>query len=744
MKTNIFVVIFCFCITLLHAQSTYIDSINHLISAAKTDTARINLTNKKVYKLIEINLDASLNLARINLTDARKLNYKKGEAMALSNMATDLTMKGNYDSARNALTEAGKIIYSLGDSDMIAILYGGFGMLYGVQSKYDSSTVYYQKSVGIYERIGNKNSLSSSYGNLAIGYLMQSNFPQALLYQQKSLKLAEEQNNKTSQAYTLMNMGSTYLDMGDTVKSEQSFLKGIEIAKNLDIKNVELYGYSNIANLYFVMNNWEKSYSYAMRAEELAKAMGDASIQAASMVKAALALMKAKKYSEAEALTIKSMAIADSAKQPLTIYQAYSAMGAILVAQEKYREAIPLLEKSITTLKGADGYDESLAEAYHNLSMCYEKTGNYAKALLNYKVSSQIVDSVRGKENIRKATELSMTYEFDKKQSIANALQAKKNAETRSKQLLLLGGLLLAFIVAIGGWISYRNKQKANRQLRQQKEKVETTLTELKATQAQLIQSEKMASLGELTAGIAHEIQNPLNFVNNFSEVNTELIDELEQEVAKGNLDEVKEIARNIKENEEKINHHGKRVGDIVKGMLQHSRTNSRVKESTNINALADEYLRLSYHGLRAKDNSFNATMNTDFDKTAGNIKIIPQDIGRVLLNLYNNAFYAVTEKKKQQPEGLSAGQAGYEPLVSVSTKNINGKVEISVKDNGNGIPKNIVDKIFQPFFTTKPAGQGTGLGLSLSYDIVKAHGGEIKVESKEGEGTKFTVQLPA
>jgi len=736
MKNNIFIVIFCFCITLLHAQSRYIDSLNRLISASKTDTGRINLTNKKVGKLIEINLDAALNLARINLADARKSNYKKGGAMALSYMATNFTMKGNYDSARNALTEAGKIIYSLGDSDMIAILYGGFGMLYGVQSKYDSSAIYYQKSVGIYERIGNKLSLSSSYGNLAIGYLMQSNFPQALLYQQKSLKLAEEQNNKTSQAYTLMNMGSTYQDMGDTVKSEQSLLKGIEIAKSLDIKNVELYGYSNIANLYFVMNNWEKSYTYAMRAEELAKAMGDASIQAASMVKAALALMKTKKYSEAVALTTKSMAIADSAKQPLTIYQAYSAMGSILVAQEKYREAIPLLEKSITTLKGADGYDESLAEAYNNLSISYEKTGNYAKALLNYKVSAQIVDSVRGKENIRKATELSMTYEFDKKQGITNALQAKKNAETRSKQLLLSGGLLLTIIVAIGGWISYRNKQKANRQLHQQKEKVETTLTELKATQAQLIQSEKMASLGELTAGIAHEIQNPLNFVNNFSEVNTELIDELEQEVAKGNLDEVKVIARNIKENEEKINHHGKRAGDIVKGMLQHSRTNSGVKESTSINALADEYLRLSYHGLKAKDKSFNATMNTDFDKTVGNIKIIPQDIGRVLLNLYNNAFYAVSEKKK-------SADGGYDPTVSVNTKKADNQITIIVKDNGNGIPKKVVDKIFQPFFTTKPAGQGTGLGLSLSYDIVNAHGGEIKVETKENEGTEFIIQLP-
>jgi signal transduction histidine kinase/ligand-binding sensor domain-containing protein len=275
------------------------------------------------------------------------------------------------------------------------------------------------------------------------------------------------------------------------------------------------------------------------------------------------------------------------------------------------------------------------------------------------------------------------------------------------------------------------------KELKEEKEIVESTLSELKSTQAQLIQSEKMASLGELTAGIAHEIQNPLNFVNNFSEVSNELIDEMKEELNKGDIDEAKAIAEDVKQNLEKINHHGKRAGDIVRGMLQHSRTSTGVKESTNINALADEYLRLSYHGLRAKDKSFNATMKTDFDETPGKINIIPQDIGRVLLNLFNNAFYAVNEKAKQNIPG-------YEPTIVVSTKKINNKIEIGVRDNGNGIPQKIVGKIFQPFFTTKPTGQGTGLGLSLSYDIVKAHGGEIKVETKEGEGTKFTVQLPA
>jgi signal transduction histidine kinase len=280
------------------------------------------------------------------------------------------------------------------------------------------------------------------------------------------------------------------------------------------------------------------------------------------------------------------------------------------------------------------------------------------------------------------------------------------------------------------------NQKKSRILLQQQKNELEQSLRQLRTTQTQLVQAEKMASLGELTAGIAHEIQNPLNFVNNFSEVSTELVDEMKSEIKKGNYNEVNVIADDVKQNLEKINHHGQRASDIVKGMLQHSRSSSGVKEPTDINALADEYFRLAYHGLRAKDKTFNATMKTDFDESIGKIDIIPQDIGRVVLNLITNAFYAVNEKSKQ-------GIADYEPTVSVVTKKVNHQVEIRVTDNGNGIPANIVDKIFQPFFTTKPTGQGTGLGLSLSYDIVKAHGGELKVETKEGMGTEFIIQLP-
>ena len=288
-----------------------------------------------------------------------------------------------------------------------------------------------------------------------------------------------------------------------------------------------------------------------------------------------------------------------------------------------------------------------------------------------------------------------------------------------------------------------RNELVAGQKIQLEKDVAERTadlkqsLEELKATQAQLIQSEKMASLGELTAGIAHEIQNPLNFVNNFSEVSNELIDEMEDELVKGNYAGARAVASDIRQNLEKINHHGKRADAIVKGMLQHSRVSNGAKEPTNINALADEYLRLAYHGLRAKDKSFNVSLETDFDENVGKIGIIPQDIGRVILNLITNAFYAVTEKKQQS-------LPGYEPTVTVSTHKSGDKVEIKVADNGNGITAKVLDKIYQPFFTTKPSGQGTGLGLSMSYEIVtKSHGGELRVETKEGEGAVFTIVLP-
>ncbi len=318
------------------------------------------------------------------------------------------------------------------------------------------------------------------------------------------------------------------------------------------------------------------------------------------------------------------------------------------------------------------------------------------------------------------------------------------------------GATLIAFAWIFGKWATSKKQEEELRisterraelealvqerttELLKQKEELQEIVKELKSTQNQLIQSEKMASLGELTAGIAHEIQNPLNFVNNFSEVSMELVDEMEEELNKGDTTEAIAIATDIKQNLEKIRHHGKRADGIVKGMLQHSRASSGQKEPTDINVLADEYLRLAYHGLRAKDKSFNAELVTHFDSTLQKANMVPQDVGRVLLNLFTNAFYAVQQKQK------TLGQ-DFKPTVEVTTSAEKKFITIKVKDNGTGIPESIKDKIMQPFFTTKPTGEGTGLGLSMSYDIVvKAHGGNIDINTKEGEYTEFVVKIPA
>ncbi len=360
------------------------------------------------------------------------------------------------------------------------------------------------------------------------------------------------------------------------------------------------------------------------------------------------------------------------------------------------------------------------------------KSKHFTDSAFHYmQLSFNLNDSLNNSEKVKQLQNLSFNEQL-RQQEI---LQTEEQFKDKIKTYILLGGIIVLLLLAA---ILYHN----NRQKQYAKVKIEKAYLILKTTQAQLIQSAKMASLGELTAGIAHEIQNPLNFVNNFSEVNQELVDELHQELTAGRIDGAISISNYIKENAEKISQHGKRADAIVKGMLQHSQSSSGVKEPTNINVLCDEYIRMALNGWKAKDKNFNLNIKTSYDETLsagqggiGKINIIPQDIGRVLLNVYNNAFYAVNEKKKLLGDN-------YEPTVTLTTKRTGDTVEITVADNGNGIPKKVVDKIFQPFFTTKPTGQGTGLGLSLAYDIVRAHGGEIKVKTIVGEGSEFIITL--
>ncbi len=378
-------------------------------------------------------------------------------------------------------------------------------------------------------------------------------------------------------------------------------------------------------------------------------------------------------------------------------------------------------------------YQQDVLNAGKVLYSYYDEEHNTIQAYKYYKITAEAKDSLYSQDKVKQL----LSIDFEEKQRQQDIATAQEQYRNKVRMYALIVGLALLMLLVFVFWRNGRHRQRANRLLLKQKEDIESALSRLQLTQKQLVQSEKMASLGELTAGIAHEIQNPLNFVNNFAEVNIELLDEMETELRSGGRDEAIAIASDVRQNLEKIRHHGQRADGIVKGMLQHSRASSSVKELSDINKLADEYFRLAYHGLRAKNKNFNADLETDFDPKLPLVNLVPQDIGRVLLNLFTNAFYATQQKQQQQG-------TKYSPVIRLSTAQRNGGIEIRVRDNGNGIPENIKDKIMQPFFTTKPTGEGTGLGLSLSYDIVvKGHGGSINIESEENKGSVFTISIP-
>ena len=672
---------FLVCYQLVSAQSATVDSLMNLIDKATTDTAKINIRNKINREMQSISLDTAYAFAQQTIVLSKKANYIQGEAEAHRILAGILAFKSNPDKAKQELSIAEHLLHSANDTSSLNKIYMTYGLLYGIESKYDSSNIFYHKSLELSERQRKTADMNTVYQNLAVNYQMLSNFRMALYYQNKALQLSKAQKDITSLAYINLNMALVYDATHNNPKMIELLQAAIVYAQKAGIRNVEQYAYANLATAYASDHNTHKSYLYAMKAYELGSVTGDQGITASSLSRASIALADEGKYAEAEKLNTKAKAIADSAGHPLNIFQTLNDRGYIEKVQKKYAEAIPFFEQAFAVLKDADLYNIEVGTAYKNLSQCYEATGNYEKALKTYKLSSTIMDSVGSRENVRKATESSMNYDFEKREQIAKANHDKETAIAEARQLGLLIGLVLTVAMVFIIVYAYRQKQKTNKELENQKSELQQTLANLKATQKQLVQSEKMASLGELTAGIAHEIQNPLNFVNNFSEVSAELMEEMEAELQEGNTAEAFLLAKDIKENLSRIVHHGKRADAIVKGMLQHSRSNSGEKEPVSINAFIEEYLRLSYHGMRAKNNAFTATLQTSFDKNIPTINVLPQDIGRTLLNFFNNALYAVNEKKK------FAG-ADYQPTVSVKTHLTENMINIDIEDNGIGIPR--------------------------------------------------------
>lgn len=560
------------------------------------------------------------------------------------------------------------------------------------------------------------------------------------------------------------------------------YLMSVKYSEQLQPTGLLLNVYDRMARIYQDLGLWPKRTEYILKIIALKKQVQSKPNLFQDYQRALWCMYNIKRNDDARAYmdTLQIHYSSNFTKELENLNNTFE--GQVLKDEKQYEKAIPLLIKSY------DGYVElnnqyaPPFEAIH-IADCYIKLEDYVKALKYALIShewhlkkpndlrnaieanSRLAEIYGAMGKTKKAYKhLSKYHNILKEQEVYNdassimELEVNTLLETSQEQIRALerqqfikeqenktqrlwifsiaGALLSAVIILLIVYRNNKQKQKANTVLNQQKKEIQNTLEQLKSTQSQLIQSEKMASLGELTAGIAHEIQNPLNFVNNFSEVSYELLNEMKEELTAGDQKEAIAIADDVIQNLEKISHHGDRASSIVKGMLDHSRSSSGKKEITDINLLADEYLRLAYHGLRAKDRTFNATMNTDFDEHIDKINIVPQEMGRVILNLITNAFYAVHEKKKSAIET-------YDPTVTIKTEKTEDHVRIQVTDNGHGVPQHVLDKIFQPFFTTKPTGKGTGLGLSLSYDIVKAHGGELKVETKEGHGSTFEIQLP-
>ena len=603
--------------------------------------------------------------------------------------------------------------------------------------KPDSSVIYANEALQTSRSINYKKGEAAAYSTLGEYHRVSGNYPEALENLFKSLQISSETGDTTGIGEVQGFIGITYLNLKEHQTALHYLFQAYAKKQHL-MGPMRGFILANTGIAYQEMNMLDSALIYEKMAWSIAQNTQMAPGKAFVLRETGNIFSLMDQPDSAFYYYRYSLSVTPDI---LNIGRTYSRMAILFYKLKEYDSALYYANNAL--ILGRRSFQKpTMLEASKTLATYYLDKNKLDSALKYQQLTMTINDSLFGSEQLRRLQLLAI----DEQKRLFIAEQRQREIEQKQKDYqsnLRFYGLMAALAVFIlFGIILYRNNKRqkiANILLQRQKKETEDTLSDLKTTQSQLIQSEKMASLGELTAGIAHEIQNPLNFVNNFSDVNKELLIEMNSEIDKGNLSEAKTIAKDIIENEEKISHHGKRAEAIVKNMLQHSRSSSGKKEATDINALADEYLRLAYHGLRARDKSFNATMKTDFDESIGKINVIPQDIGRVVLNLINNAFYAVDEKKTlRQTQGDS-----YEPTVTLSTKHFNGKVEIKIRDNGNGIPQKVLDKIFQPFFTTKPTGQGTGLGLSLSYDIVKAHGGDLQVRTKDGEFSEFLIQLP-
>ncbi|MFD2200559.1 tetratricopeptide repeat protein [Shivajiella indica] len=709
------------------SQTPRADSLLRVIDNSDDDSLKVRAYLDLGQEIMNSDINQAVHYLDDAILLALKINYKKGLADAYNVQGRALANQGNFQDAififKQALTE----YHELNDKTGEANILNNLGSIYHRMGNSTKALEFHFQSLKISEELGNKIRIGTSYNNIGTVFQQsESTLDDALESYKKALAVFEEIDYETGVSTVAMNIGEIYF----LEFNYDSALHYHEVALELCDGTIDAtFPLTQMGEIYGTMGEYEKALSYHQRAMDIAENL--------------------------------------DAKFELT--QSLIGLAKTLKRQGQFQPAIRTLERAKVLAEEIDAKPE-LKDAYEGLSELFALVGDFKTAYNNEINAKSVKEEIAKSSTDDMIRKLQFEFELSQKEAEIELLQKDtelKNAAVFNQRIIIftsLGGLLLFIIISIFLFRNNLNKQKANKLLQTQKEeihaqreKVEFALNQLKSTQAQLIQSEKMASLGELTAGIAHEIKNPLNFVNNFSEVSYDLLLEIQElrnkkqsltqtnGYVKSEEDELEdELLNDIKTNLEKITRHGRRADGIVQGMLEHSKFNMGDKESTDLNKLSNEFLNLTHHGFKVKNKGCEIKLITEFDSSLPKVDVVRQEIGRVFLNIFNNAFYVLKDLSAKK----SRSNEDYQPTLTLTTSGYTtlkgGKgVKISIADNGPGIPDSIKDKIFQPFFTTKPTGEGTGLGLSLSYDIITAHGGELSVESKEGEGTVFVIKLP-
>ena len=656
----------------------------------ESQLARIDDLNRLAWHTRVYDSPKSFELSKESVGLARRLNYQKGLADGLKTLGFCFVRVAKNEEALPLLNEAQSIFESLNDLEGLAVVYNYKAIILRNKGETGASLELAFKALELSRKIASRENEATDHYQIGVTYKVLGDFERALEHLYKSRSMFNEDNNQLLATYPINVIGAIYFENGDYPQALKYFEEGLAGRQASHDKLGEAGSLDNIGFAHLKLGNFSKAVEYCAKSFDIAEITEDKRTQSNALLHQAEVYKQTGDIEKAVLYSNRSLDIMKQIgdiRREIEMLLFLADLGKIVPGNHNVPEILSTALKMAESRKMLD----LLSQSHRQLSDYYREREDYAEALRQLELHVILEKEFHKNAIAQKVQNLEITHKAEEARNETEAMRLKNE--------------------------------------------------ELLKTQVQLIHAEKMASLGQLTAGIAHEIQNPLNFVNNFSDLNLELLSELKEYFANGNLVEAGNIIDDLTANEVKIHYHGKRADGIVKGMLQHSRKSTGEKEPANINKLAEEYLKLSFHGLRARQKDFTARYEFIGDDKIGEINVVAQDLSRVLINLANNAFYAVHEKSRRI-NGV------YEPTVRVTTELTSlpsGRrcVSIKILDNGDGIPGHLLEKIFQPFFTTKPAGQGTGLGLSLSYDIVKAHGGDISLNTTEGEGCEFVVRLP-